>query len=69
MKPVVEEQEEVKPENLEEETEVVEETNQTLNNNQQEQPKLDQKALAEEYLNLARVIQADFDNYRKRSLE
>lgn len=25
--------------------------------------------LAEEYLNLARVIQADFDNYRKRSLE
>lgn len=27
------------------------------------------KVLAEEYLNLARVIQADFDNYRKRSLE
>ena len=27
------------------------------------------KDLAEEYLNLARVIQADFDNYRKRSLE
>lgn len=27
------------------------------------------KALAEEYLNLARVIQADFDNYRKRSLD
>ena len=27
------------------------------------------KGLAEEYLNLARVIQADFDNYRKRSLE
>ena len=26
------------------------------------------KALADEYLNLARVIQADFDNYRKRSL-
>lgn len=25
-------------------------------------------ALVEEYLNLARVIQADFDNYRKRSL-
>ena len=25
-------------------------------------------ALAEEYLNLARVIQADFDNFRKRSL-
>lgn len=28
-----------------------------------------QKDLADEYLNLARVIQADFDNYRKRSLE
>ena len=28
----------------------------------------DKNALAEEYLNLARVIQADFDNYRKRSL-
>ena len=27
------------------------------------------KALADEYLNLARVIQADFDNYRKRSIE
>lgn len=27
------------------------------------------KALAEEYLNLARVIQADFDNYRKRSAD
>lgn len=27
------------------------------------------KMLAEEYLNLARVIQADFDNYRKRSLD
>lgn len=27
------------------------------------------QALADEYLNLARVIQADFDNYRKRSLE
>ncbi len=25
--------------------------------------------MAEEYLNLAKVIQADFDNYRKRSLE
>lgn len=30
-----------------------------------EEPKKD---LAEEYLNLARVIQADFDNYRKRSI-
>ena len=27
------------------------------------------KTLADEYLNLARVIQADFDNYRKRSLD
>ena len=25
--------------------------------------------LAEEYLNMARIIQADFDNYRKRSIE
>lgn len=33
------------------------------------EPKADNKnALAEEYLNLARVIQADFDNYRKRSI-
>lgn len=29
----------------------------------------EKSGLAEEYLNLARVIQADFDNYRKRSLE
>lgn len=36
-------------------------------NKQETQP--ENKALAEEYLNLARVIQADFDNYRKRSLE
>lgn len=39
-----------------------------------EEPKVEvmedkNKALADEYLNLARVIQADFDNYRKRSLE
>lgn len=59
MKPV---DEEVKEETVEENVEVsdyepeVEET----------QP---HKDLAEEYLNLARVIQADFDNYRKRSLE
>ena len=36
---------------------------------QEEEKKEPQKELAEEYLNLARVIQADFDNYRKRSLE
>ena len=35
----------------------------------EEPSKENNKALAEEYLNLARVIQADFDNYRKRSLE
>jgi len=38
---------------------------------EQAQKKLDKKdtnALAEEYLNLARVIQADFDNFRKRSI-
>lgn len=39
-----------------------------------EEPKVEaevdkNKALADEYLNLARVIQADFDNYRKRSLD
>lgn len=37
---------------------------------QKEETKDDSKqALADEYLNLARVIQADFDNYRKRSIE
>ena len=45
---------------------------------QEEQPKEEpkaeveadkNKALADEYLNLARVIQADFDNYRKRTAE
>jgi len=37
---------------------------------EKEEPKEEpQKALAEEYLNLAKVIQADFDNYRKRSFE
>lgn len=35
----------------------------------QEQKEEKRKDLAEEYLNLARVIQADFDNYRKRSIE
>ena len=36
---------------------------------QQETREEPQTALAEEYLNLARVIQADFDNYRKRSIQ
>lgn len=39
---------------------------------QKEEPKVEVTSkddLATEYLNLARVIQADFDNYRKRSLE
>jgi len=36
---------------------------------QDETTKTNDKALAEEYLNLARVIQADFDNYRRRSIE
>lgn len=54
--------EEIKEENIE----VVEE--------QQEEKEAEEiaaknTALAEEYLNLARVIQADFDNYRKRSLD
>lgn len=37
-----------------------------------EQPKdkkVDKNGLADEYLNMARVIQADFDNYRKKSAE
>lgn len=59
MKPVDEKNEEVKePEVSEYVADEVEEP--------KEEPK---KELAEEYLNLARVIQADFDNYRKRSLE
>ena len=40
---------------------------------EEDQPEIVQeeqhKDLAEEYLNLARQIQADFDNYRKRSLD
>ncbi len=31
--------------------------------------KVDKNGLADEYLNMARVIQADFDNYRKKSAE
>lgn len=31
--------------------------------------KIDKNSMADEYLNMARVIQADFDNYRKRSAE
>lgn len=37
-------------------------------NEEIEEKQTSSKELAEEYLNLARVIQADFDNYRKRSL-
>lgn len=60
MKPVEEKEEQVEPEvsNYEAQEELKDEPKQ--------EP---QKDLAEEYLNLARVIQADFDNYRKRSLE
>lgn len=55
--------EEVKEEEKkEQETETVEEQ-------VTEEHKTEEKnTLADEYLNLARVIQADFDNYRKRSL-
>ena len=35
---------------------------------EQEPEVKESKDIADEYLNLARVIQADFDNYRKRSL-
>ena len=54
MKPVQEQEEEVKTEEPKEE--------------EKESEVLENKDLAEEYLNLARVIQADFDNYRKRSI-
>lgn len=40
-----------------------------LEEKEPEDKEAQRKDLAEEYLNLARVIQADFDNYRKRSLE
>lgn len=60
---VYENQEEEKVETSEAETEVVNEEV-----SQQNTELENQKALANEYLNLARVIQADFDNYRKRSL-
>ncbi len=59
MKPVEEQENEEKKE----EPEILEEAE------KEEQKEESGKALAEEYLNLARVIQADFDNYRKRSLE
>lgn len=38
-------------------------------NEQENQTAKNSQTLAEEYLNLARVIQADFDNYRKRSAD
>ena len=56
------EKEEIKEENVE----IVEEQEEK---EIEEVPKEKNTALAEEYLNLARVIQADFDNYRKRSLD
>ena len=41
--------------------------------NKKEEPNVEtkqpEKNLADEYLNMARVIQADFDNYRKRTAE
>lgn len=41
--------------------------------NKKEEPKVEakqpEKNLADEYLNMARIIQADFDNYRKRTAE
>ena len=55
-------------------TEVVDEIKEDATEVQEEcasdnQPDSKDKLLAEEYLNLARVIQADFDNYRKRSIQ
>lgn len=59
MKPVDEkEQEQIEPE-----------VSEYVPDEKEEQKEEPTKDLAEEYLNLARVIQADFDNYRKRSLE
>lgn len=58
-KPEKDTQKEVKEENIE----ILEEETKEENTNEKN------TALAEEYLNLARVIQADFDNYRKRSAD
>lgn len=68
MKPVKEEYEteEYVPDEKSEEPKV------EIEEEQKEEPKVEVTSkddLATEYLNLARVIQADFDNYRKRSLE
>ena len=53
-------------EEIEEKVEVLEEKQE---NKELEESNAKNTALADEYLNLARVIQADFDNYRKRSLD
>lgn len=55
------EEKQCKEENVQEESEFCE-------TKEEAQSQLN-KDLAEEYLNLARVIQADFDNYRKRSVQ
>lgn len=46
-----------------------EEKVEVLENEETQEKEKNSTALADEYLNLARVIQADFDNYRKRSAE
>lgn len=55
--------ENIEKEELEEQTEMVEEQP------QQETEEAKQPDLATEYLNLAKQVQADFDNYRKRTVE
>ena len=43
--------------------------NQTPKDEQSKEQQVEKTNLADEYLNMARVIQADFDNYRKKSAE
>lgn len=66
MVPVDDEKEELEEKQIKEK----EEQQEAQEENAEKDTKEDNKnILAEEYLNLARVIQADFDNYRKRSIK
>lgn len=54
---------------VDEEKKVEEEKVEVLEKEETQEKEKNSTVLADEYLNLARVIQADFDNYRKRSAE
>lgn len=54
---------------VDEDKKVEEEKVEVLEKEETQEKEKNNTALADEYLNLARVIQADFDNYRKRSAE